>query len=122
MHQLTTVSRYLGPVTRLSAGLLFFISTSELFGQKAYEEIVTDKSTNEAIGYVNIGIVNKNIGTVSDSEGKFKISLSEQNDNDSLRLSIVGYKSRQFKVSDFKTMICNDREIKLEEEITKLSE
>lgn len=122
MNPFSIVNYYLRLTIRLSFTLLFFILTPDLFGQKIYEGVVKDKLTNESIRYVNIGVLNKDIGTVSDNEGKFKISLSEQNNNDSLRLSIVGYKSRQFRVSDFKAMIVYDKEIKLEEEITKLSE
>jgi hypothetical protein len=49
MHQLSIVNYYLGLTIRLSFTLLFFIVTSDLFGQKTYEGIVKDKLTNEAI-------------------------------------------------------------------------
>lgn len=122
MLSLRTISFHFRFTITFSTILIFTTLSADSFGQKTYEGTVKDKLTNENIGYVNIGIVNKNIGTVSDSEGKFKISIPEQKNDDSIRLSIVGYKFLQFKVSDFKILIATDNEIKLEEEITQLSE
>ncbi len=49
--------------------------------------------------YANIGIYNKNIGTVSDSIGNFKLKLNKINKADSITVSYIGYQTKEFKVS-----------------------
>ena len=41
---------------------------------------------NELLAYVNIGIANKTVGTISNKNGLFKLFL---NDNDMIKISIV---------------------------------
>ena len=67
-------------------------------------------STNDkiAIAYVNIGIVGKDVGTVSNNNGEFSIELLDLYNNDSLRFSILGYKTKSFKVADFKKQFANN--------------
>lgn len=67
-----------------------------------YEGIVIDSVTNTPLPYVNIGIMGKNVGTVSDSSGYFKIELASKYESDTLRFSMVGYANRDFVVADFK--------------------
>jgi len=55
---------------------------------------VKDSETKKPIPYVNIGIVKKNIGTVSDSEGKFDLKFPMTLENDTIKLSSIGYKSK----------------------------
>ena len=62
--------------------------------------LVLEHRTHGALAYVNIGINNKGIGTVSDLNGKFNLKLSEDNFNDTIFFSIIGYKSKQIKVSE----------------------
>ena len=63
---------------------------------------VLSTETNSPVGFVNIGIIGKNIGTVSNEHGNFFIKLDKIYDNDSIRFSIIGYKSKTFLVSHFK--------------------
>ena len=62
---------------------------------------VKDAETNEALPYVNAGIVSKGIGTVINTDGVFKISLNN-NDGDSLKVSMLGYRPQTFLVADLK--------------------
>ncbi len=57
---------------------------------------------NRPVSYVNIGILDKNTGTVSDSIGKFRIDLSSSQNNDILRFSCIGYETIDFRVDNFK--------------------
>ena len=57
---------------------------------------------NNPVPYVNIGILEKNIGTVSDSNGKFRIDLNSSRNNDTLRFSCIGYETIDFRVDNFK--------------------
>jgi hypothetical protein len=63
---------------------------------------VLSSKTNSGIGFVNIGIVGKNIGTVSDESGNFTIKLDTIYDNDSLRFSMIGYESKSFLIGHLK--------------------
>lgn len=63
---------------------------------------VLSGTTNLGIGYVNVGIIGRNIGTVSDESGNFRINLEKINDDDSIRFSMIGYQSKSFLVSQFK--------------------
>jgi hypothetical protein len=63
---------------------------------------VISSETNLGIAYMNVGVVGKNIGTVSDESGNFSIILDKIFDKDSLRFSMVGYKSKIMLVSQFR--------------------
>jgi hypothetical protein len=49
---------------------------------------------------VNIGIPNKNRITVSNRDGGFEIKVDSLAITDSLKVSMVGYKSRLFLISE----------------------
>jgi hypothetical protein len=51
---------------------------------------------------VDIVIIGKNIGTVTDEAGKFTIALDNKYDNDSLRFLMIGYESKSILVRQFK--------------------
>ena len=71
-----------------------------------YSQLVTgkivDADTKNPIGYVNIGVVGGYKVTVCDNDGSFSLNLSQQNDFDTLRISIIGYYPISFTVGDFK--------------------
>lgn len=83
--------------------------------------IVQDSKTKEQLDYVNIGILNKGVGTVSNKNGLFEFKLSESNINDTIRISMIGYKAKNFTV---KNLINKKDEIliNLDEEISELNE
>jgi hypothetical protein len=100
--------------------LLLFINFAS--AQTVYTGIVRDMGSGESIAYVNIGIVNKNSGTVSDANGRFQIALDDKFDDEILKISIIGYKSISYKVSDFKNTILADEVVLLEKNISALKE
>lgn len=61
-----------------------------VFSQIKIEGKLVDKNS-ESIPYANIGILGKNIGTVSDENGEFKLFIESANLEDSLSFSFVGY-------------------------------
>lgn len=71
----------------------FFIYAQDFTGR------VTDAKNNDPLPYVNVGIIGKNVGTVTDSNGSYKLNLTNHN-NDSLRISMVGYMPQTYKVAD----------------------
>jgi hypothetical protein len=54
---------------------------------------VIDAQTKQPIAYVNLGIPNKNTGTVSQLDGSFQIAASK---NDTIEVSMIGYESRKY--------------------------
>ncbi len=81
--------------------LLFLICFSKLSGQNT-SGIVLNASNGKPVEFVNIGIVGKNVGTVSGQNGKFSFETGEENDNDTLLFSGIGYISSLVRVEDLK--------------------
>jgi hypothetical protein len=72
-----------------------------VYSQSHTGKVICSES-GTGIGYVNIGLIGKNTGTVSDKDGNFTISLVKASENDSIRFSIIGYESKTFSVGQFK--------------------
>jgi hypothetical protein len=51
---------------------------------------------------VNVGIIGKNVGTVTDQSGNFTLEIDNIYNNDSIRFSMIGYEPKSFLVSTFK--------------------
>ncbi|SFR82222.1 carboxypeptidase-like regulatory domain-containing protein [Maribacter stanieri] len=73
-----------------------------VFAQDQIRGVVIDSDTKETLPFVNIGIVNKGVGTVSNFDGKFYLEIDKTNfsNYDILQFSSVGYKTVQFKISE----------------------
>jgi len=102
--------------------LLLLLLSSAAYSQEIYKGNIIDKNSKETLPYINIGVIGKNIGTVSNDMGDFQIELNEKYDNDTLKFSSIGYKSLIFEVSNFKKIILNNPSVQLEEAITELKE
>jgi hypothetical protein len=63
---------------------------------------VMSEETGKGIPYVNLGVIGKNHGTVTNVSGSFSIELGEVYDNDSIRFSIIGYAPKTFLVRQFR--------------------
>ncbi len=61
---------------------------------------IVEESSRNGLAYVNIGIPDKNMGTVSGNNGTFEIKVDSLALSDSLKISMVGYKSRSYRISD----------------------
>lgn len=92
---------------------LLFIGMSA-YCQSNLNGIIKDSSDNSPLPYVNIGIRNKDVGTVSDNAGKFSLSLSEGYEQDSIIISSIGYQSQAFKISELIAHLSENNEISLE--------
>lgn len=69
--------------------LIPFLSASQSLPPKV-EGTILD-TTGEHLAYVNVGIVNKPIGTVSNNNGRFTLNLKEVSTDDTIKLSLAGY-------------------------------
>jgi len=74
-----------------------------------FEGQTTDRQTGEPLSYVNIGVIGKHAGTCSDLSGNFYLKLPENSDLDTVRVSMIGYKSQYFHINSAK-----DRYLKVE--------
>src|SRR5690606_40313860 len=90
--------------TRFPYTTLFRSSAQTISGQ------VTDQETGEALEFVNVGVLNRNIGTVTDEQGNFSLPLSPKNDADTLRISLIGYEPASFVRSEEHTSELQSRE------------
>lgn len=78
------------------------------FGFLAFPAFSQDKALNgrvyneegKALPWVNIGIRNKDLGTVSAEDGTFALRLAGLLDNDTLKFSAVGYHELRVSVKD----------------------
>lgn len=90
------------------------------YAQTTVKGRVFDKTTNEAIPFASIGIKGKTVGTVSDENGSFEITLKNILDTDSLKISAIGYKSITYSVQKAKDF--TNEKISLSQASVQLSE
>ena len=93
------------------------------FAQLAYPGRVVDAVSGAPIPFVNIGISGKGIGTVSDEAGAFLLEFRahEVEPMDVLRLSSLGYETREIPVSRLDPQVRN-LEFRLDPEPIALNE
>jgi len=91
---------------KLGINITLFLFCISLFAQKSTEGIIKDAETDEPIPYVNIGIVKKEKGTVSNDLGKFEFEIPTNLLNDTeldevvvtnkeLKEKIIGNKTKK---------------------------
>jgi len=71
----------------------FFLSllTTTAALAQAISGRVTDAKTGQALPFVNIGVVGKALGTVSNEQGQYGLAFQESLANDTVRVSYLGY-------------------------------
>ena len=99
--------------------ILFILISNSLFAQTFSGKVIESKS-KLPIKFVNIGIVDRNIGTTSDVFGNYKIVIDSLFDNYSLLFSCIGYLPHKMKVADFKKLTSWD--IQLQKKTYELDE
>ncbi len=82
--------------------LLIFIFINHAHAQE-YSGRLTDNKTGTPLEYASIGIIGTSIGTVSNEHGVFAISLPKEYEEDTLRVSHLGYEPFTMQLSDFKS-------------------
>ncbi|WP_419702038.1 carboxypeptidase-like regulatory domain-containing protein [Mucilaginibacter sp. NFX135] len=99
---------------------LFTICTLFAHAQ-VFDGVVKDAKTGMPLPYVNVGIVDKGIGSVTDNAGRFKLNLTGH-DADSLKLSMIGYKSLTYQVASFIKDTEAHKTLLLQPTVTQLKE
>lgn len=107
---------------------LFLFTTN--FGFAQFINIVTiearvlNAETKVAVPYVNIGFVGKSIGTVSDTEGNFRLEYDEDliGNTDILQISSLGYETIQTNKTQLERLLTNSNVIYLKPKIEQIDE
>lgn len=81
-----------------------------------------DARTGEPLPYVNIGVVKKGIGTVSDENGKFNLPVPEGHSADTIRISMIGYAALDYTVAGLAKRLHGNSGITMNEQATQLKE
>ena len=100
--------------------ILFLLSSNVLLYGQTISGTVLKMNSDKPIEYVNIGIIGRNIGTVSDQYGKYTLDIKSEYHDDTLRFSCIGYHSYSVRVSDFISQ--NNGNVSLEEMLYELAE
>ena len=87
----------------LKAGLILFslLLYTTVSGQTQDYKVISS-ATRVGIGFVNVGVMGKNIGTVTNESGSFNLDFADIDNNDSLRFSMIGYESKTLAVNQLK--------------------
>lgn len=81
----------------LCFNIQFCICQVDLVGQ------VIDADTEEPLPYVNIGLVNQNIGTVTDEAGYFELEVPGNGyAGTTLRFSMIGFEPQDFTLQEYR--------------------
>lgn len=81
--------------------------------QDVLKGLILDQS-NQPIPYVNIGVLNTAIGTVSRENGQFELVVDGINASDTVKISTIGFESRAFQLQNLRKMLEQNPQIKLE--------
>lgn len=92
---------------------LFAGSFLSLQAQDVLKGIILDQS-NKAISYVNIGVLNTAIGTVSKEDGQFELVVDNIAPNDTIKISTIGFRSRAYSLQNLRKLLEQNPQIKLE--------
>ena len=104
----------------LSIIFVLFISHCALSQNQIITGTVQNYETNEPLPYVNIGIANKTVGTVSNENGLFKLTLNDKvSKNDTIIFSYIGFQIKNYSVSELSTknttVLLHPKEMDLDE-------
>lgn len=92
---------------------LFLGAFLSLQAQDILKGVIVDQS-NQPIPYVNIGVLNTAIGTVSQENGQFELVVDGINATDTIKISTIGFSSRAFQLQNLRKLLAQSPQIKLE--------
>ncbi len=88
------------------ATLLLCVSATALQAQIEFAGRIVDAKTEQSLPYVNIGIVAKGLGTVSNEEGFFYLSIDTllTQETDIIQISSLGYETIEIAIKEVSAM------------------
>ncbi len=103
--------------------IVFLFAFHQVEGQTILSSQVIDAKTGKSIPYVNVGVVKKGIGTVTDENGFFEFKLPNRlSSKDILQVSIVGYTTKTYTLEELRDLSRDFSIIKLSSEPIELQE
>ena len=107
---------------KLSTLILLCLISNAIFGQDIADGIIKNTQTNEPIPYVNLGILNRDKGTVSNEKGEFSLEIPNEYVNDTIKISSIGYETKIFIANEFIKILKENKTITLSEKTIELNE
>jgi len=107
---------------RTSILIILCLVNFSIFGQNTVDGKIKNAQTNEPIPYVNIGILKRDKGTVSNEKGEFSLEIPTEFINDTIKISSIGYKTKIFIVKEFIKTLNENPSIELSENVIELNE
>ena len=108
-----------------------FFASNFIFGQDLSEFRITefsfdqfhrkqiiDKETSQPIAFANVGVFERNLGTVSDENGFFRLRIPDEYHDGILRISYIGFEALDIPMTEFLTM--TDEQIALRRRETRI--
>lgn len=104
--------------------ILGVLLQTTLVAQKQFSGTILDAKNKQSLPYVNIGILNKGTGTVTDERGIFSLLLEGKNvaPTDTLQISSIGYKVITLTVDEIDFSSTVDDIIYMEPFVEQLNE
>ncbi len=95
-----------------------------LFAQVQYSGTIVDAENKQSLPYVNIGILNKGIGTVTDELGRFSLRAEDKgiSSSDTLQISSIGYKTITLTIEEIGFSSTQEEIIFMEPFVEQLNE
>ena len=100
----------------------FLLSSTVLNAQHILQGRIIDAFTKEPLPFVNIGVLKKELGTVSNEDGFFFLEVPDLFAKETLRFSMIGFDERDFQVADLEAILLSNNTLVLAEQTTFLEE
>ena len=101
---------------------VFLLSFTALNAQHIVQGRIIDAFTKEPLPFVNIGVLKKELGTVSNEDGFFFLEVPDLFAKETLRFSMIGFDVRDFQVADLEAILLSNNTLVLAEQTTFLEE
>lgn len=100
----------------------FLLSIPVLNAQYILQGRIIDALTKEPLPFVNVGVLKKELGTVSNEDGFFFLEVPDVFAKETLRFSMIGFDQRDFQVADLEAILLSNNTLVLAEQTTFLEE
>ena len=100
----------------------FLLSFNALNAQHILQGRIIDAFTKESLPFVNIGVLKKELGTVSNEDGFFFLEVPDVYAAETLRFSMIGFDERDFQVADLEAILLSNNTLVLAEQTIFLEE
>ena len=100
----------------------FLLSFTVLNAQHILQGRIIDAFAKEPLPFVNIGVLKKELGTVSNEDGFFFLEVPDLFAKETLRFSMIGFDERDFQVADLEAILLSNNTLVLAEQTTFLEE